>query len=67
MVVKSFHAPLQIPNIDLWQHVFERKDRPFPEDKSMYESFLHFIHLVSLYMNKKASKQSQSWVLTTDR
>ncbi|KAI1764737.1 acetyl-CoA synthetase-like protein [Hypoxylon sp. FL1150] len=36
MVVQSFHAPLQIPNLDLWQVLFERKDREFPEDKEIY-------------------------------
>lgn len=33
VVIKSFHEPLQIPDLDLWQLVFERKDRPFPGDK----------------------------------
>ncbi|XDG10191.1 hypothetical protein ABKA04_009806 [Annulohypoxylon sp. FPYF3050] len=36
MVVKSFHADLPIPNIDLWQLIFERKDRPFADDKEIY-------------------------------
>ncbi|KAI1385043.1 acetyl-CoA synthetase-like protein [Hypoxylon trugodes] len=35
-VLNSFHTPLQIPNVDLWQLVFERKDRQFPEDKEIY-------------------------------
>ncbi|KAI2640413.1 acetyl-CoA synthetase-like protein [Hypomontagnella submonticulosa] len=36
VVIKSFHEPLQIPDLDLWQLVFERKDRPFPGDKEIY-------------------------------
>ncbi|OTB06681.1 hypothetical protein M426DRAFT_318742 [Hypoxylon sp. CI-4A] len=36
MVIKAFHPQLDIPNVDLWQHIFERKDRPFPEDKEIY-------------------------------
>ncbi|KAF3056424.1 putative 4-coumarate-CoA ligase 1 [Daldinia childiae] len=36
VVIKSFHPPLQIPEVDLWQLVFERKDRAFPEDKEIY-------------------------------
>ncbi|KAI1382082.1 acetyl-CoA synthetase-like protein [Hypoxylon crocopeplum] len=36
MVVKSFHPPLQIPNVDLWQHIFENKNKPYPDDKEIY-------------------------------
>ncbi|KAI5927794.1 hypothetical protein F4810DRAFT_649467 [Camillea tinctor] len=36
MVIKSLHADLDIPNLDLWEFIFERKDRPFPDDKELY-------------------------------
>ncbi|KAI1134547.1 acetyl-CoA synthetase-like protein [Hypoxylon sp. FL0543] len=36
MVIKSFHKPLDIPNVDLWQLIFERKDRPWEDDKEIY-------------------------------
>ncbi|KAI4867859.1 acetyl-CoA synthetase-like protein [Hypoxylon rubiginosum] len=36
MVVQSLYKPLQIPNLDLWQVLFERKDKQFPEDKEIY-------------------------------
>ncbi|KAI1107536.1 acetyl-CoA synthetase-like protein [Jackrogersella minutella] len=36
MVVKALHADIQIPNVDLWQLIFERKDRPFADDKEIY-------------------------------
>ncbi|KAI0141076.1 acetyl-CoA synthetase-like protein [Hypoxylon sp. NC0597] len=36
MVIKSFHRPLDIPNVDLWQLIFERKDRPWEDDKEIY-------------------------------
>ncbi|KAI0841979.1 acetyl-CoA synthetase-like protein [Hypoxylon sp. FL0890] len=36
MVIKSFHKPLDIPNIDIWQLIFERKDKPWEDDKEIY-------------------------------
>lgn len=24
---------VEIPNVDLWDFIFERRDRPFPDDK----------------------------------
>jgi hypothetical protein len=35
MPVKSSYPDLTIPNVDLWSFMFERKDRPFPDDKGM--------------------------------
>lgn len=34
MPTKSLYPPIDIPNVDLWTFLFERKDRPFPDDKS---------------------------------
>lgn len=34
MPVSSNYPPVDIPNVDLWTFLFERKDRPFPDDKS---------------------------------
>ncbi|KAI1487214.1 hypothetical protein F5X96DRAFT_681391 [Biscogniauxia mediterranea] len=36
MVIKSLHADLDIPSLDLWEFLFERKDKPFPDDKEIY-------------------------------
>ncbi|CAJ2501679.1 Uu.00g045320.m01.CDS01 [Anthostomella pinea] len=36
MPVKSLHADLDIPDLDLWTYLFERKDKPFPDDKAIY-------------------------------
>lgn len=33
MPVSSPYPSIEIPNIDLWTFLFERKDRPFPDDK----------------------------------
>ncbi|KAA8650535.1 hypothetical protein EYZ11_002087 [Aspergillus tanneri] len=37
MPVSSSYPPLDIPNVDLWTFLFERKDRPFPDDKIIYQ------------------------------
>ncbi|KAB8073466.1 hypothetical protein BDV29DRAFT_136372 [Aspergillus leporis] len=37
MPVSSQYPPIDIPNVDLWTFLFERKDRPFPEDKIIYQ------------------------------
>jgi acyl-CoA synthetase (AMP-forming)/AMP-acid ligase II len=36
MPVSSPYPSIEIPNIDLWTFLFERKDRPFPDDKVIY-------------------------------
>ncbi|KAI0013488.1 acetyl-CoA synthetase-like protein [Xylariaceae sp. FL0662B] len=36
MVVKSLHEDIEIPNLDLWTYLFEREDKPFPDDKEIY-------------------------------
>jgi hypothetical protein len=33
MPFPSSYPPLEIPDIDLWQLLFERKAKPFPDDK----------------------------------
>ncbi|KAJ5637091.1 hypothetical protein N7490_006970 [Penicillium lividum] len=37
MPVSSNYSPIDIPNVDLWSFLFERKDRPFPDDKILYQ------------------------------
>ncbi|GIJ98696.1 hypothetical protein Aspvir_000815 [Aspergillus viridinutans] len=36
MPVSSPYPSIDIPNVDLWTFLFERKDRPFPDDKLIY-------------------------------
>jgi hypothetical protein len=36
MPTESSFPKLNIPNIDLWAFLFERKDRPFPDNKGMF-------------------------------
>ncbi|KAF7159235.1 hypothetical protein CNMCM5623_004507 [Aspergillus felis] len=36
MPVSSSYPSIDIPNVDLWTFLFERKDRPFPDDKLIY-------------------------------
>ncbi|KAI9674447.1 MAG: hypothetical protein M1817_001785 [Caeruleum heppii] len=36
MPIQSPYPPLDIPDVDLWTFLFERKDRPYPEDKVIY-------------------------------
>ena len=33
MPAESTYPRLEIPNVDLWGFLFERTDRPFPDDK----------------------------------
>jgi hypothetical protein len=33
MPTKSSLPAVDIPNVDIWDFMFERKDRPFPDDK----------------------------------
>ena len=33
MPTESSFPPVVIPNLDLWAFLFERKDKPFPDDK----------------------------------
>ena len=34
MPTESLYPKIDIPNVDLWTLLFERNDRPFPDDKS---------------------------------
>ncbi|RFU31232.1 hypothetical protein B7463_g5118, partial [Scytalidium lignicola] len=36
MPTESTYPRLNLPNIDLWELLFERKDRPFPDDKVIF-------------------------------
>ncbi|OJJ08551.1 hypothetical protein ASPVEDRAFT_179986 [Aspergillus versicolor CBS 583.65] len=37
MPVSSTFPPIDIPNVDIWSFLFERKDRPYPDDKIIYQ------------------------------
>ncbi|KAE8365903.1 hypothetical protein BDV27DRAFT_98400 [Aspergillus caelatus] len=37
MPVSSQYPPVDIPNVDLWTFLFERKDRTFPDDNIIYQ------------------------------
>ncbi|KAI0176184.1 acetyl-CoA synthetase-like protein [Hypoxylon sp. FL1284] len=52
MVIQSFHEPLQIPDLDLWQLLFEQPDRLFPENKVIYTD--------------PDTKRSYTWAQTRD-
>jgi hypothetical protein len=34
MVATSLHPAIEIPDIDIWEFLFERTDREWPDDKS---------------------------------
>ncbi|KAJ9195637.1 hypothetical protein DTO164E3_6713 [Paecilomyces variotii] len=36
MPAQSTYPPIDIPDVDLWTFLFERADRPFPEDKVIF-------------------------------
>ena len=33
MPTESQYPRIDVPNVDLWTFLFERKDKPFPDDK----------------------------------
>jgi 4-coumarate--CoA ligase len=33
MPIQSLHTPFDIPDVDIWSLMFERKDREFPDDQ----------------------------------
>jgi hypothetical protein len=37
MVLTSSHPAIEIPGVDIWQFLFEREDREWPDNKSMYD------------------------------
>ncbi|KKA25449.1 Photinus-luciferin 4-monooxygenase (ATP-hydrolyzing) [Rasamsonia emersonii CBS 393.64] len=37
MPTKSLYPPIDIPNVDIWTFLFERKDREFPDDKVIFQ------------------------------
>ncbi|CAF9940554.1 MAG: hypothetical protein HETSPECPRED_002443 [Heterodermia speciosa] len=36
MPTESTYPPIDVPKVDLWAFLFERNDRPFPDDKVIY-------------------------------
>jgi len=38
MPTESSYGSVDIPNVDLWSFLFERKDREFPDDKGSFTS-----------------------------
>ncbi|PWY84385.1 acetyl-CoA synthetase-like protein [Aspergillus eucalypticola CBS 122712] len=36
MPVSSSYSSITIPDVDIWEFLFERADRPFPDDKGMF-------------------------------
>lgn len=39
MPTQSPYPPIDIPHVDLWEFLFERTDREFPDDKSRWFHF----------------------------
>ncbi|TVY82768.1 putative 4-coumarate--CoA ligase [Lachnellula suecica] len=39
MPTKSRFPDIDVPNVDLWTFLFERKSKPFPDDKGMFSLF----------------------------
>lgn len=37
MPVESNLPRIDVPNVDIWTFLFERKDKAFPNDKSMHD------------------------------
>ncbi|KAF7716212.1 4-coumarate--CoA ligase [Penicillium ucsense] len=37
MPVSSTYPSVDIPDVDIWSFLFDRKDRPFPDDKILYQ------------------------------
>jgi len=40
MPADSLYPPVDIPNVDLWTFLFERKDKPFADDHGKQFKFL---------------------------
>jgi 4-coumarate--CoA ligase len=38
MPTGSLYPDIDIPNVDLWTFLFERKDRAYPDDKGVFPS-----------------------------
>jgi 4-coumarate--CoA ligase len=49
MPTKSSYPELPIPDTDLWGFLFERKDKPYPDDKGRYL----FSFCLKAFTNKK--------------
>lgn len=43
MPSESKYPNVPIPDLDLWSFLFERKDRPYPDDKGIHDPFSSFI------------------------
>lgn len=49
MPTESLYPKLDVPNRDLWAFLFERNDRPYPDDKSAVSlgaAYCHFLCLL---------------------
>lgn len=45
MPTESTYPPIDIPDVDIWAYMFERKDREYPEDKGLSgPQTLQFLH-----------------------
>lgn len=40
MPTESTYPRIDIPNLDIWAFLFERKDIPYPDDKGKSTTFL---------------------------
>ncbi|KAF2810343.1 4-coumarate-CoA ligase-like protein [Mytilinidion resinicola] len=36
MPTESLYPPIEIPDVDIWAFLFERNDKPYPDDKAIY-------------------------------
>jgi hypothetical protein len=48
MPTESNYPKLDVPNVDLWAFLFERKDREFPDDKGMLISICRLLNCVGI-------------------
>ena len=51
MPTKSPYPDVEIPNIDLWTFLFERKDRPYPEDKGQYSKMIRHFNQIKAFLD----------------
>ena len=42
MPTESSYPPVKIPNVGIWDFLFERRDREYPDNKSLYPSLLTY-------------------------
>ena len=44
MVLTSSHPPIEIPDVDIWEFLFERENREWPDNKSKSALFSSSFH-----------------------